>query len=164
MNQLEDATEKDRRLLQHIRQEIRRTSQASVAGRMGKDRRTLRNGVESGWLTGKVVERAREETMFQKQSDRVLEETQGDRETRDAAAQVNWESVSYIAEDGRKRRNGYVNWGGSCYGVSWWWSGRAVQTGLRSGIAEIRSEDQRLAVLPMAHMSGQRRTVRGQRG
>ena len=60
MNQTEDAAEENRRLLQHIRQEMRRTSQTSVAGLMGIDRRTLRNGVESGWLTEKVLERAGE--------------------------------------------------------------------------------------------------------
>ena len=118
MKKTEDAAEENRRLLQHIRQEIRRTSQTSVAGRMGVNRRTLRNGVESGWLTGKVLERTREDwksyggerlgeakatpedeeaqwpppeevlTILQDQIDRLWEEIQEDRETRDAQAQV----------------------------------------------------------------------------
>ena len=59
-------------------------------------------------------------------------------------------------------RDGYVNWDGSWYGVSWTWAGQIVQVGVRAGMVEIWSGDERLAVHPRAHTRRQRLTMPGQ--
>ena len=59
-------------------------------------------------------------------------------------------------------RDGYVHWDGAWYRVPWSWAGRTVQVGLGSGMVEIWSDSDRLAVHPMAHRRGQRLTLPGQ--
>ena len=68
----------------------------------------------------------------------------------------------YLREDRRVGRDGYVNWDGSWYGVSWTWAGQIVQVGVRAGMVEIWSGDERLAVHPRAHTRRQRLTMPGQ--
>ena len=68
----------------------------------------------------------------------------------------------YLREDRRVGRDGYVNWDGSWYGVSWTWAGQVVQVGVNAGMVEIWSGDERLAVHPRAHTRKQRLTMPGQ--
>ena len=51
---------------------------------------------------------------------------------------------------------------GAWYGVPWTWAGRSVQVGLGSGMVEIWSDSDRLALHPRAHRRGQRLTLPGQ--
>ena len=51
---------------------------------------------------------------------------------------------------------------GAWYGVPWTWAGRSVQVGLGSGMVEIWSGSDRLALHPRAHRRGQRLTLPGQ--
>lgn len=68
----------------------------------------------------------------------------------------------YLREERKVGRDGYVNWDGAWYGVPWSWAGRTVQVGLGSGMVEIWSDADRLAVHPRAHRRGQRLTLPGQ--
>ena len=68
----------------------------------------------------------------------------------------------YLREERRVGRDGYVNWDGAWYGVPWSWAGRTVQVGTGSGMVEIWSDADRLAVHPRAHRRGQRLTLPGQ--
>ena len=68
----------------------------------------------------------------------------------------------YLREERKVGRDGYVHWDGAWYGVPWIWAGRSVQVGLGSGMVEIWSDSDRLAVHPRAHRRGQRLTLPGQ--
>ena len=68
----------------------------------------------------------------------------------------------YLREERKVGRDGYVNWDGSRYGVSWSWSGNVVQVGVSAGMVELWSGEKRLAVHPRAHRRGQRLTLSGQ--
>ena len=68
----------------------------------------------------------------------------------------------YLREDRKVGRDGYVNWGGSWYGVPWTWAGSTVQVGVNAGTVEIWSGSERLAVHPKAHRRRQRLTLPGQ--
>ena len=68
----------------------------------------------------------------------------------------------YLREERRVGRDGYVHWDGAWYGAPWRWSSKTVQVGLQSTMVEIWSGDERLAVHPRAHKSGQRLTLPGQ--
>ena len=68
----------------------------------------------------------------------------------------------YLREDRKVGRDGYVNWDGSWYGVSWMWAGQIVQVGVSAGMVEIWTGDERLAVHPKAHRRRQRLTMPGQ--
>ena len=68
----------------------------------------------------------------------------------------------YLREERKVGRDGYVHWDGAWYGAPWSWAGRSVQVGLGSGMVEIWSDSDRLAVHPRAHRQGQRLTLPGQ--
>ena len=68
----------------------------------------------------------------------------------------------YLREERKVSRDGYVHWDGAWYGVRWSWASKMVQVGPRSGMVEIWSGDERLAVHPRAHKAGQRLTLPGQ--
>ena len=70
----------------------------------------------------------------------------------------------YLREERRVGRDGYVHWDRAWYGVPWTWAGRSVQVGLGSGVVEIWSDSDRLAVHPRAHRRGQRLTLPGSVG
>ena len=68
----------------------------------------------------------------------------------------------YLREERKVGRDGYVHWDGAWYGVPWTWAGRTVQVGVGSGMVDIWSGSDRLAVHPRAHRRGQRLTLPGQ--
>ena len=69
---------------------------------------------------------------------------------------------SYLREDRKVARDGFVSWQGSRYGVHWKWVGATVQVGQRLGTVEIWSGDERIAVHPRAQQPGQRYILPGQ--
>ncbi|MDP6494829.1 MAG: IS21 family transposase, partial [Dehalococcoidia bacterium] len=68
----------------------------------------------------------------------------------------------FLREDRKVGRDGYVQWDRSWYGVPWSWAAKTIQVALSTGMVEIWSGDQRVAVHPRAQRPGQRFTLPGQ--
>lgn len=70
--------------------------------------------------------------------------------------------VAFLREERKVGRDGYVQWNGSWYGVSWTLAGQTVQIQADDGTVQIWMGDRRLVVHPRATRPGQRLTAPGQ--
>jgi len=70
--------------------------------------------------------------------------------------------VSFLRDERKVGRDGFVRYGSAWYGVPWRWAGRTVQVEADGDMVSIFSGEKRLSLHPRAHRAGQRQTVPGQ--
>lgn len=70
--------------------------------------------------------------------------------------------VSFLRDERKVGRDGFVRYGSAWYGVPWRWAGRTVQVEADGDMVSIFSGEKRLALHPRAHRAGQRQMVPGQ--
>lgn len=70
--------------------------------------------------------------------------------------------ASFLRDERKVGRDGYVRYGSAWYGVPWRWAGCTVQIETEGDMVSIFSGGERLALHPRAQRSGQRQTVPGQ--
>ena len=70
--------------------------------------------------------------------------------------------ASFLRDERKVSRDGYVRYGSAWYGVPWRFAGCKVQVEVDGDIVSIFSGQERLALHPQAHRRGQRLTLPGQ--